>query len=48
MTTREDSTLIRVSKDTWRELNKRKDVGDSFDSVLKKTLGITHEKEAAE
>lgn len=29
---------IRVSEETWTELNKRKQYGDSFDDVLQRLL----------
>jgi hypothetical protein len=40
MTGRKNSALIRVSKETWKEINARKEVGDTFDSVLKRVLEI--------
>ena len=35
---RKSDTHIRVSEDTWTELNKRKRPGDSFDDVIKRLL----------
>ena len=32
------TTTIKVEDDTWLILNKRKQVGESFDSVIKKAL----------
>lgn len=34
----EDTTNIRISKDTWKELNARKEPGDSFDDVISRLL----------
>lgn len=34
-----DSHPIKVSPDTWRELNARKEPGDSFDDVVARLLG---------
>ena len=37
-------TTIGISRDTWKELNSRKEVGDSFDSVLRRVLGLESKK----
>jgi len=36
--TRKSDTHIRVSEETWTELNKRKRPGDSFDDVIRRVL----------
>ncbi len=33
-----DSTTIEVKNETWRELNSRKEPGDSFDDVIQRLL----------
>jgi predicted CopG family antitoxin len=33
-----DTTTIMISKKTWRKLNTKKDVGETFDDVLEKML----------
>lgn len=37
------STNIPVSDEVWRELNSRKNPGDSFDDVLRRELGLVDE-----
>jgi len=37
------STNIPVSDEVWRELNSRKNPGDSFDDVLRRELGMLDE-----
>jgi predicted CopG family antitoxin len=37
------STNIPVSDEVWRELNSRKNPGDSFDDVLRRELGLMDE-----
>jgi len=34
----DEETRVRVSKETWRRLNARKEPGDSFDDVLDRLL----------
>jgi len=34
----DEETRVRVSKETWRRLNARKEPGDSFDDVLEELL----------
>jgi len=36
-----ESTTIEISRDTWSVLNSYKEVGDSFDRVLKRILGLS-------
>ena len=31
-------TLIQISTETWKKLNSLKDVGDSFDDVIKRLI----------
>lgn len=33
-------TTIGISRETWKELNARKEVGDSFEDVLRRVLGL--------
>jgi predicted CopG family antitoxin len=33
-----DVTTIEVSTETWKELNQRKEPGDSFDDVIQRML----------
>ncbi|WP_255455265.1 hypothetical protein [Natrialba sp. INN-245] len=33
-----DTTTIQVSKETWRQLNVRKDPGETFDDVVQQLL----------
>ncbi|PSQ19576.1 hypothetical protein BRD00_01560 [Halobacteriales archaeon QS_8_69_26] len=40
-----DITTIQVSSDTWRELNSRKEPGDSFDDVIQRLLEGADEDE---
>lgn len=35
---REEVTSIEVKKSTWKELNQRKEPGDSFDDVIQRLL----------
>ena len=35
---READKHIRVTKETWKELNRRKEPGDSFDDVLQRLI----------
>ena len=42
------NTTIGISRETWRELNSRKDVGDSFEDVLRRILGLDPIKENLE
>ena len=34
----DDVTTVKVSTDTWKRLNQRKEPGDSFDEVISKLL----------
>lgn len=34
----EDVTTIQISVETWRELNRRKEPGQSFDDVIQELL----------
>ena len=34
----EDVTSIQVTAETWRELNHRKEPGDTFDDVIQRLL----------
>lgn len=36
----DEETRVRVSKETWRRLNARKEPGDSFDDVLDRLLAL--------
>lgn len=36
----ENGTHIRVSEDTWKRLNKRKEPGDTFDDVIRRGFGF--------
>jgi len=36
-----DTTTIEIKTETWRELNMRKEPGDSFDDVIKRLLEKT-------
>jgi len=36
-----DTTTVEVKTATWRELNRRKDPGDSFDDVISRLLEET-------
>jgi predicted CopG family antitoxin len=38
---------IRVSEEVWQELNRRKQPGDSFDDVLRRTYEFEDEPEAS-
>ena len=38
-----ETTTMTVSHLVWRELNKRKNAGESFDDVLRRELSIAHE-----
>jgi hypothetical protein len=42
------STNIPVSEQVWRELNSRKDPGDSFDDVLRRELGLVDHYDRAD
>jgi predicted CopG family antitoxin len=33
-----DMTSMKISKDTWQRLNRRKQPGDSFDDVVQRLL----------
>lgn len=41
-------TTIRVGRDTWERLNKRKRTGDTFDDVLNRVLDQLEAYEEAE
>lgn len=41
-------TSISVSVEVWKELNLRKEVGESFDDVLRRILGMRKERTEAE
>ena len=34
----DDVTTVKVSADTWKRLNQRKEPGDTFDDVISKLL----------
>ena len=34
----DENTSLRVKRGTWRELNQRKEPGDSFDDVIQRLL----------
>ena len=34
----DDRTSIQISRETWRDLNQRKEPGDSFDDVIQRVL----------
>jgi predicted CopG family antitoxin len=40
-----DTTTVTVSVEVWRELQSRKDPGDSFDDVLRDVLEISNGNE---
>jgi len=42
------STNIPVSDEVWRELNARKNPGDSFDDVLRRELGLVDHHDRAD
>lgn len=42
------STTIQVSDKIWKELNKRKEKGETFIDVLNKLLNIKNEKKESE
>jgi predicted CopG family antitoxin len=42
------STNIPVSEQVWRELNSRKNPGDSFDDVLRRELGLVNHHDRAD
>lgn len=44
--TRKADNHIRVTDETWSELNKRKRPGDSFDDVIQRLLEETTEEDA--
>jgi predicted CopG family antitoxin len=33
-----DTTTVEIKTETWRELNARKEPGDSFDDVIRRLL----------
>jgi predicted CopG family antitoxin len=37
-------THIRVTSDTWKELNQRKEPGESFDDVLQRLIAESEER----
>ena len=37
-------TTIKVSEETWRELRDRKALGETFDSTVRRILGLEEEK----
>ena len=39
----DDSTTVQVSTETWKELNGRKQPGESFDDVIRRELGLGDE-----
>ena len=39
----ERGTTIHISKEVWKKLNNMKNVGESFDSVLRRLLEIDNE-----
>lgn len=39
-----DTTTIEIGRDTWERLNSRKQVGDAFDDVVKRTLDQTSDE----
>jgi len=43
---READKHIRVTEETWLELNRQKRPGDSFDDVLQRLLAEEHEPAA--
>lgn len=34
----DDTTNIRISRETWKKLNARKEPGDSFDEVIERLI----------
>lgn len=34
----DDTTNIRISRETWKRLNARKEPGDSFDEVIERLI----------
>jgi predicted CopG family antitoxin len=36
-----DTTTVEVKTETWKQLNERKEPGDSFDDVISKMLAET-------
>lgn len=38
-----ETTNIAVTEELWRELNQRKDPGQTFDDVLRDELGLPRE-----
>jgi len=36
-----DTTTVEIHRDTWRELNIRKEPGESFDSVIRRLIDAT-------
>lgn len=43
-----DNTTIGISRETWKALNSRKEVGDSFEDVLRRILGLEEEEGKSE
>ena len=44
----DDITTIQVTEDTWRELNRRKGPGDTFDDVIQELLAEVRESQDEE
>lgn len=43
-----DDTTVRISRDTWRRLNRRREPGDSFEDVIDRVLDTADQYEHAE
>lgn len=43
-----DYTTVNVRPDTWKELNARKEPGDSFDDVIRRELGLDVPEDAVD
>jgi predicted CopG family antitoxin len=41
----DNATNIQVKRDTWKELNLRKEPGESFDDVIQRLLKKANEEE---
>jgi len=46
MEKKQETVLIRVTKGTWKELNHRKEAGDSFEDVIREIINAETRMEA--
>jgi predicted CopG family antitoxin len=40
----DDTTTVKLKRDTWKELNSKKEPGDSFDDVIRRLLNETDDE----